>query len=90
MVAPNDLDVPAIRHREIASKHEAIVFICSKVSRPAAPFGGINSLSVASYGVKQFFQNGGNEAWIVRVANDGAAAGSVACWSRASASVTIR
>jgi hypothetical protein len=41
-------------------------------------FGGIHSLSVASYGVKQFFQNGGNEAWIVRVANDGAAAGSVA------------
>jgi phage tail sheath protein FI len=41
-------------------------------------FGGIHSLSAASYGVKQFFQNGGNEAWIVRVANDGAAAGSVA------------
>jgi len=41
-------------------------------------FGGISSLSVASYGVKQFFQNGGNEAWIVRVANDGTAAGSVA------------
>jgi len=41
-------------------------------------FGGISSLSAASYGVKQFFQNGGNEAWIVRVANDGAAAGSVA------------
>jgi len=40
-------------------------------------FGGIDSLSAASYGVKQFFQNGGNEAWVIRVAN-AASAGTVA------------
>jgi phage tail sheath protein FI len=31
-------------------------------------FGGIDVNSAASYGVKQFFQNGGNECWVVRVA----------------------
>ena len=31
-------------------------------------FGGIDVNSPASYGVKQFFQNGGSEAWVVRVA----------------------
>ena len=35
-------------------------------------FGGIASNSAASYGIKQFFQNGGSECWVVRVA-DGAA-----------------
>jgi uncharacterized protein len=34
-------------------------------------FGGIDVNSPASYGVKQFFQNGGNECWVVRVASDG-------------------
>ncbi|MEO8123644.1 MAG: phage tail sheath C-terminal domain-containing protein [Burkholderiales bacterium] len=34
-------------------------------------FGGIHTLSPASYGIKQFFQNGGGECWVVRVA-DGA------------------
>ncbi len=32
-------------------------------------FGGIHTHSPASYGIKQFFQNGGNECWVVRVAN---------------------
>ncbi len=31
-------------------------------------FGGIHTLSPASYGIKQFFQNGGGECWVVRVA----------------------
>lgn len=31
-------------------------------------FGGIHTLSEASYGIKQFFQNGGAECWVVRVA----------------------
>src|SRR5215470_7218074 len=30
-------------------------------------FGGIDVNSAASYGIKQFFQNGGNECWVVRV-----------------------
>ena len=34
-------------------------------------FGGIHTSSPASYGIKQFFQNGGGECWVVRVA-DGA------------------
>jgi phage tail sheath protein FI len=34
-------------------------------------FGGIHSSSPASYGVKQFFGNGGGECWIVRVADGG-------------------
>lgn len=32
-------------------------------------FGGIHTHSPASYGIKQFFQNGGSECWVVRVAN---------------------
>ena len=31
-------------------------------------FGGLNQLSEASYGVMQYFLNGGQTAWIVRVA----------------------
>jgi phage tail sheath protein FI len=31
-------------------------------------FGGIHASSPASYGIKQFFQNGGSECWVVRVA----------------------
>lgn len=31
-------------------------------------FGGIDNDSPASYGIKQFFQNGGSECWVVRVA----------------------
>jgi len=32
-------------------------------------FGGIHTHSPASYGIKQFFQNGGSECWVVRVVN---------------------
>jgi uncharacterized protein len=35
-------------------------------------FGGLNALSEASYGVQQFFLNGGTQAWIVRVGRDAA------------------
>lgn len=41
-------------------------------------FGGIHTTSAASYAVKQFFLNGGNEAFVVRVANDGELEGSIA------------
>lgn len=33
-------------------------------------FGGLHSSSELSYGVRQFFANGGNVAWIVRIAKD--------------------
>jgi phage tail sheath protein FI len=49
-------------------------------------FGGIEATSEASYGIKQFFQNGGNEAWVVRVASDGTVPGTTA---RATSEVTI-
>src|SRR5688572_23278134 len=41
-------------------------------------FGGIHPQSAASYGVKQFFQNGGSEAHVIRVVNDGLGAGTTA------------
>lgn len=34
-------------------------------------FGGLSSLSEASYGVQQFFLNGGTSAWIVRITDAG-------------------
>ena len=36
-------------------------------------YGGLERTSAASYAIQQFFLNGGTEAWIVRVANDGSA-----------------
>ncbi len=36
-----------------------------------AEFGGLHAQSEASYGIQQFFQNGGSEAWIVRVGTTG-------------------
>lgn len=36
-------------------------------------FGGLHTLSEASYGIQQFFRNGGSEAWVVRVAAAGSA-----------------
>ncbi|WP_454751950.1 phage tail sheath family protein [Cupriavidus necator] len=36
-------------------------------------FGGIHIDSPASYGIKQFFQNGGSECWVVRVGTTGSA-----------------
>jgi phage tail sheath protein FI len=38
-------------------------------------FGGLASASDLSYAVQQYFLNGGNEAWVVRVASGAAAAG---------------
>jgi phage tail sheath protein FI len=35
-------------------------------------FGGLDARSEASYGINQFFLNGGGEAWVVRVASSGA------------------
>src|SRR5215207_4743247 len=32
-------------------------------------FGGLDTRSEASYGINQFFLNGGGEAWVVRVAS---------------------
>lgn len=37
-------------------------------------FGGLDRNSEMSYGVRQFFMNGGREAWIVKVAKDAEAA----------------
>ncbi len=37
-------------------------------------FGGLDPSSEASYGVMQFFLNGGQTAWVVRVTGEGAAA----------------
>ena len=37
-------------------------------------FGGLDSASSASYGIRQFFLNGGSEAWIVRVGSGADAA----------------
>jgi len=33
-------------------------------------FGGLSADSEMSYGVRQFFQNGGTEAWVVRIVKD--------------------
>ena len=44
-------------------------------------FGGVHTLSAASYGIKQFFQNGGNEALVIRVVNDGGGVGTAAAAS---------
>ena len=40
-------------------------------------FGGLDALSQASYGIQQFFLNGGSEAWVVRVATPAARAASI-------------
>ncbi len=40
-------------------------------------FGGLDARSEASYGIHQFFLNGGTEAWAVRTASGNAAAASV-------------
>jgi phage tail sheath protein FI len=37
-------------------------------------FGGLDPTSEASYGIQQFFLNGGTDAWVVRVANGAATA----------------
>jgi phage tail sheath protein FI len=40
-------------------------------------FGGLNPLSEASYGIQQFFGNGGTDAWVVRTASGPVAPASV-------------
>jgi hypothetical protein len=43
-----------------------------RVQKPAdfdREFGGLDALSEASYGIQQFFLNGGTDAWVVRVAS---------------------
>jgi len=40
-------------------------------------FGGLDTASEASYGIRQFFLNGGSQAWVVRVAGGTPAAASV-------------
>jgi phage tail sheath protein FI len=45
-----------------------------KISGPGdfeRTFGGVSSASEASYGITQFFNNGGGQAWVVRVAPTG-------------------
>jgi len=47
-----------------------------KVSGPGEferTFGGVTTSSEASYGITQFFNNGGSQAWIIRVAPTGGA-----------------
>jgi uncharacterized protein len=39
-------------------------------------FGGLEAGSEASYGIRQFFMNGGSQAWVVRVSTTDAAAAS--------------
>jgi hypothetical protein len=51
-------------------------------------FGGIHTDSPASYGIKQFFQNGGSECWVVRVA-DGATTSEVTVDDTAGAGGTV-
>ena len=40
-------------------------------------FGGLDTLSEASYAIQQFFLNGGREAWVVRVTTPAAAPSTV-------------
>lgn len=51
-------------------------------------YGGLDRNSEASYAIQQFFMNGGSQAWVVRVVNDGSAAGSTA-GTEASATLTV-
>jgi hypothetical protein len=44
-------------------------------------YGGLDRTSEASYAVQQFFLNGGTQAWVVRVENDGSAGGTAAAAS---------
>jgi phage tail sheath protein FI len=41
-------------------------------------FGGLDPASEASYGIQQFFLNGGTEAWVIRVANGATTASLIA------------
>ena len=50
-------------------------------------YGGLERTSEASYSVQQFFQNGGTEAWIVRVENDASLGGTAV--AAAAAGLTV-
>jgi phage tail sheath protein FI len=55
--------------------------VAVKISGPGEferTFGGLSSGSEASYGIMQFFNNGGSQAWVVRVVPDGAGGGTAA------------
>jgi phage tail sheath protein FI len=52
-------------------------------------FGGLHAQSGASYGIQQFFLNGGTEAWVVRVA-DGAVAASLVLHDSPGGSEVVR
>ena len=53
-------------------------------------FGGLDPRSEASYGVQQFFLNGGSRAWIVRVATSNAVAASVTLTGGSPAQNTLK
>jgi phage tail sheath protein FI len=51
-------------------------------------YGGLERTSEVSYAVQQFFLNGGQEAWIVRVENDGSAGGGAVAAEAAESTLT--
>ena len=51
-------------------------------------FGGLDSKSEASYGIWQFFLNGGTEAWVVRVVSNAAAKATVQIDNNVAGAVT--
>jgi phage tail sheath protein FI len=52
-------------------------------------FGGLDTLSEASYGIQQFFLNGGSQAYVVRVAGEVPAAASVAIGAASGGAVVL-
>ncbi len=52
-------------------------------------FGGLHRASEASYGIRQFFLNGGTEAWVVRVAHSEETALPISATAAATASLEI-
>jgi len=53
-------------------------------------YGGLERTSEASYAVQQFFLNGGQEAWVVRVENDGSAGGGALAAEAAAVTLTTQ
>lgn len=49
----------------------------SSMSEFERDFGGLERTSAASYGIRQFFLNGGSEAWVIRVETSNSAAADV-------------
>ena len=50
------------------SNHAVQIFSFADLQRE---FGGLDSRSEASFGIRQFFNNGGSNAWVVRTAESG-------------------